>query len=511
MTNNSPNSKNYIKIYFWQGISLCLRFLTLLIVIPFLSSEPKIYGVYAVCFSILIFLNYADLGFLKSSTKYAAESYTKGKRYEEIKFIGFGFFILLVFSILISLTFLFYSRYPDRLVDGIDTENLNYIASSLLLILSIFTPLIIIQRIAQIIFDIRMHGYIAKIVSIISSVCIILSTFYFFSGDRYLIVEYFLFSQSVNFISTIVVLLIAKRKYDYDLIALFKSVRFDKEVYNKTKGLAFSSLFATISWVLFYELDQIVIGRFINIDKVAIFAISMMFAVLFRSVYGIIFTPFNVRANYYIGNNDELGLKIFIKKILLITAPLTILPTVAISIVSKPLILTWVGNSYQESILMSKIFALLFTMSFITYSANMYLVAKEKLKDIYFISILMPIIYWLGVYFSFSFFKMNAFAIFKLISISVSVIYYVLILKKELDFSWSFLFNGVFSRLLLPLFVLISVLEINLYFLPTEKSTSNFLIVVSITGISVGISFIVQYFNSKDTRELIRVIIKDLK
>ena len=60
--NESHNKKSF-KIYIWKGASLVLRFLTLFSVTPFLAREPEIYGIYAVCTSITLFLNYADFGF----------------------------------------------------------------------------------------------------------------------------------------------------------------------------------------------------------------------------------------------------------------------------------------------------------------------------------------------------------------------------------------------------------------------------------------------------------------
>ncbi|MFA4979141.1 MAG: hypothetical protein WC589_16620, partial [Sphingobacterium sp.] len=54
---------NYIKIYLWQGVSVVLNFLSMFVVIPFLSSNPQLYGVYTICISTSIFLAYADLGF----------------------------------------------------------------------------------------------------------------------------------------------------------------------------------------------------------------------------------------------------------------------------------------------------------------------------------------------------------------------------------------------------------------------------------------------------------------
>ena len=102
-------TKNYLKIYLWQGVSLILNFLSMFIVVPYLTSEPVIYGIYTVCISISIFLAYADLGFMGAGQKYAAEHFARAEKKEEIKVIGFTAFILFVFLTLFSLVFLYLS------------------------------------------------------------------------------------------------------------------------------------------------------------------------------------------------------------------------------------------------------------------------------------------------------------------------------------------------------------------------------------------------------------------
>lgn len=66
-------TSNYFKIYLLGGLVFVFRFLSMFIVIPFLSGEPSIYSISAICISLSIFLNYADMGFLKATKKYAAE------------------------------------------------------------------------------------------------------------------------------------------------------------------------------------------------------------------------------------------------------------------------------------------------------------------------------------------------------------------------------------------------------------------------------------------------------
>src|SRR5665647_996730 len=136
----SSYTKNYLKIYLWQGVSLVLNFLAMFIVVPYLTSKPTIYGIYTICISISIFLSYADLGFMGAGQKFAAEYFARGERKEEIKVVGFTNFILLIFLLLFSIGFLFLSFHPGLLVKNIIPGKQEAIASSLLLILSLFTP-----------------------------------------------------------------------------------------------------------------------------------------------------------------------------------------------------------------------------------------------------------------------------------------------------------------------------------------------------------------------------------
>ena len=90
------------------------------------------------------------------------------------------------------------------------------------------------------------------------------------------------------------------------------------------------------------------------------------------------YRPYVERANQLIGLNKENELKNLIKKIIVLTAPLTVIPTLAFSIVSEPLILTWVGIEYIESVNLALMLSLIFSFGFITYSADIYLLAKKR-------------------------------------------------------------------------------------------------------------------------------------
>lgn len=504
-------TKNYLKIYLWQGISLVLNFLSMFVVIPFLTSDPITYGIYSVCISFSIFLAYADLGFLGAGQKFAAEYFAKGDKDAEIKVIGFTNFILALFLILFSIGFLLLSQQPQLLVKGIDNINQEKIASSLLLILAIFTPTTLLQRLLQMIFGIRMEDFIIQRTNIIGSIIKISSVLWFFKEGNYNIVGYFLFTQIINLSAVIVTLFIARKRYEYNFRSLFQSVRFNKVIYNKTKGLAFASLFMTVSWILYYELDTVAIGKFIGANKVAIYAVGLTILSFFRSILGIIFSPFNVRFNHFIGSENEVYLKSFYLQIVIVFAPVVVLPIIAISLLAEPLVLTWVGSKYQDSVIIIQFLVFCNVFAFISYPTNFMLIAKERQKALYFINLLLPIVFWTGIIITVGELGIKSFAIFKLIAFlfSAFALYRLMIHYLRINF-----FDSI-KKIFLPMISSILFLFTSIFFikdyLPHEKSNINLLVVAIVLGAVICSSFIIQYFSSEVWRKQVNSIIVHIR
>lgn len=501
-------TKNYLKIYLWQGVSLVLNFLSMFVVIPYLTSDPTVYGIYSVCISFSIFLAYADLGFMGAGQKYAAEYFAKGDNHEEIKVIGFTNFILLIFLIFFSIIFIFLSGQPDLLVKGINNAHQWQVASSLLLILAIFTPTTLLQRMLQMIFGVRMEDFIIQRTNIIGSLFKIISVLWFFRQGNYDIVGYFLFSQIVNLMSALITLIIAKKKYDYNFKFLLRSIYFDKKVFDKTKSLAFTSLFLTISWILYYELDSVAIGKLLGANQVAIYSIGLTVLSFFRSILGIIFSPFSVRFNHFIGFEDEEGLKSFMLHVSSFLAPFIIMPIITIVILAEPIVLSWVGQKYLESAVIIQFLVFCNFFAFITYPTSFMLIAKERQKALYFTSTLLPFIFWGGIAFTINFLGIKAFAIFKMIAFIVSAVVYYWIMIKYLGINIITSINKIFKPMLFAgSFLIISALYIR-QFLPQDKSKTNLLLIAFVMICLVLTSFIIQYFTSNSWKQQILKSIK---
>ena len=59
---------------------------TMFIVVPIITENKILYGVYSICISTSIFLSYADLGFVSAGIKYAGECFAKKDYKNEIRF-----------------------------------------------------------------------------------------------------------------------------------------------------------------------------------------------------------------------------------------------------------------------------------------------------------------------------------------------------------------------------------------------------------------------------------------
>ncbi|BFM42305.1 hypothetical protein CFS9_09460 [Flavobacterium sp. CFS9] len=470
------------------------------IVVPYLTSEPTIYGIYSVCISFSIFLAYADLGFMGAGQKYAAEYFAKGDEANEIKVIGFSIFILLIFLGLFSVGFFILSQQPEILVKGINTATQHKIASLLLLILAIFTPTTLLQRLLQMIFGIRMEDFIVQRTNILGSIIKIISVLWFFKKGNYDIVGYFLFTQVVNFVITVIALYIAKKKYNYNFKFLFYSIRFSKEIFKKTKGLAFASLFITISWILYYELDSVAIGKILGANQVAIYAIGLTVLSFFRSILGILFSPFNVRFNHFVGIGDENALKSFYLQIVSILAPVVVFPILVIAILSSSIVLTWVGNDYLQSIEVVQCLVLCNIFAFVTYPTNSMLIAKEKQKVLYFVNALLPFVFWTGIVFTVNFLGVKSFAIFKLVAFLVSALFLLRLMIIYLELDLLTAIKKIFVPMFLPVLILIMTAFFIRSYLPHEKSKMNLLIVALVMGCLIIMAFIIQFFSSRNFR-----------
>lgn len=443
---NQSYTANYLRIYLMQALSVLVGFASVFVVVPNISSDPSIYGIYSVCTSITIFLSYADLGFLGAGVKFAAEYYARDERNKELGVIGFTHFIFLIVVILISLVFLILSYNPSWLIKDITGVQESGIAHRLLFILAVFSPIVVIQRMMQIVFSIRLQEYKVQRVITLGNVFKILSVFVFFNKERYDIVGYYLTFNIINFLVAIINVVQAKFLLGIDIRDIFKSLRFSKDIYNKVKSLAFSTFIGSFLWIVFYELDTIVIGRVMGAQAVAIYAVGLTLLSFIRSFLGIFFSPFSARFNHFIGLGQVNELKSFFFFVQQLLFFISVIPLLTLSLFSEEFVMAWLGIDYTNSIPIISLLALCNLLAFVQYPTGNLLVAKQNIKAIYMTNIIPPIIYWLGIIITVSHLGVLSFAVFKCAAFMILGIIYIYYSIKFLEISlWSY-----FRKVIVP-------------------------------------------------------------
>jgi O-antigen/teichoic acid export membrane protein len=486
---------DYIKNYLWKFIGFSTGLLSMLVVVPSISENSVVFGVYSICISISIFLGYADIGFYSAGMKYAGESFAKDNREEEYSIFGLTGFILIIFVTLIAIVYFVFAIYPSLIIKTTSPDNY-IIATKLLIIQAIFSYNTFLNRIIDGVFMIRVESYIFQKYGILGNILKIISIFYFFSDQNYDIVSYFLFLKLVDFTIIIIGLIISKRRYNYDYISVIKRIKFNRELFLKVKGLAFSSLFVTIMWIIYYELDVIVIGKFLGPESVALFAVGYTFARAFRSISSILFSPFQARFNLLIGIMDVESLRTLVLKVIRFTMPLIVFPIISIVFLSKNIILTWVGSNFDESIIVLILLMLSASFSFIIIPADNLIVTLVRTKSLYSISIAKVLVFWIGVILTISFIGIYSFPLFRLISNIIVAILYIRIILPYLNISFYGFLQQTIFKMAFPLIIQILLLLIFINFLPETKSRINFLYVASIGGLISLLSFITLYISS---------------
>lgn len=451
---------------------------SMLIVIPMITSSKVIYGIYSICVSTAIFLNYADLGFFSAGVKYAGESYGRNDRDHELRIWGFTSLILLVFVIIISIFYFALSIYPEMLIkDSATNEHLS-IASKLLLIQAVFSIFSVFNRYLSGVFQVRIEQYIFKQMSLVGALIKVGSVFYFFRGSAYDIVGYFLLSKIVDVIVIIFGFTYISRNYNLSIFRYFSQLKFDKAIYSQIRSLALSSLYVTLIWIVYFELDLIIIGKYLGAEPAAIYALAFTFIKFLRSILSVVFSPFQNRYNHLLGINDYSGFTNMINNVIKFSLPIFGFIVVSIILLRNNIIICWTGPDYYNSAGILGLLAFNYFFSFITVPGSNALTALTRIKDIYVISTVTAIVYWLGIYLTIGKYGVYAFAVFKVISGFVAVLFYLKIILGVLEKRLVGFVKDTLVDLVMPIILQVAAISFIIDWLPSAKGKINLLIVI---------------------------------
>lgn len=493
MVAKSDYYSNYLKNSFFQILATGIGFLSLFIVVPFLSENKVLYGIYSVCISLIIFFNYADFGFITACQKYVGEYYAKNDLMEEIKIVGFTSFLLILFVVIVGFFLLPIAISPRILIEGIRQSD-EGIASMLIFILIFSAPFIAVKRICNVIFSSRIEQYKFQAFSFLGHVIKLLSILVFFTNSHYMLVEYFLFIQIVDIITTILLIVYIFQNYHYEKELLINSFHFDIAIWRLVRGLVGASIFTTISWILYYELDLIVLAKISSPEQLAIYSAAFTFLTLVRNYFSVIYSSFSPRFNHYVGLNDKNGIKLFYIKNIKVLLPIVFFPLLLFVLLGYPLMLSWIGYDYEESVLLAKILVGGNFLAFISYPSTQYIIATNRIKNLMMSSALLPIVFYGGIACAFGSWGIISFAIFKSIGQILTAVYRFIICLKKMNISCLSIVIDLCKNYYIPIVFICVFSFIVLKFMIVQKSAEylawNIMLLCIFFFIVVGITII---------------------
>ena len=501
---------SYLKNYIFQVLATVIGFLSLFIVTPFISENQTLYGIYSVCMSLSFFFNYADLGLLTAGQKYAAEYYAQGNKKEEIKIIGFTTFLLLCFFTIIGICFLPFAIKHDLLIHHLNPENSN-ILSGLIIALICSSPFIAFRRVLYLVYSIRIEQYKYQIISLTSHIVKIISIFFFFGNGNYLLVEYFVFIQIIDALATTLLSVMIFIKYEYTTIVFFKSFRYDKVIWSRINKLMVASLFTTISWILYYELDLLILSKISKPEIVALYSAAFTVLSLSRNYLAVIYSSFSARYNHFVGQNNYNGLKHFFIKNLIILFPFVCFPIIIFVISGNAFVISWVGPEYKETVILSKILLLGNLLAFVSYPSQQYITATNNINSLYLLSIILPVLFYVGIGFSYCYWGIYSFAIFKAVAQIISSAYSFIISLKKMNLNLWEILRCIIKNYNLPLFVLVFLSYVSIPFMNSNKDAICLMKNILIMGFVFLTIVIISFCRSKYFKEFVLSVVQRIK
>jgi len=491
---------HYLKIYTWRLLSLISGFLSLIIVIPHLSTQQDLYGIYAFCITFALYLSYSDIGFISAGQKFAAEELAKNNQTEELGITGFTIFLLMLCFIPFAVFMVYLSMNPEVILSGLNGKN-EIIVRQLFLVIGLILPIqVILQRLVDFILTIRLMDYIALKITITFNMIKILSVFYFFKGDTYLLTEYYLFITVLSILGSLISIVLTKNAINYDFHLLFRSLRLSGKYFQKSKKLAISSFVLTLSFIAYNELDLIIIGKWFGVHEVAIYAIGLTFINFVRNLWNIVYEPFSQRLNHFYGQGLPQKIDNMLFKIIEYTLPLYIVLVTTLILGAEYLVGYWVGKDYYSSIIILQMLMMSTAFGVFIRPASCYYITCLKYKYINFLAIILPLVFYLVIFLSSNSLGIHSLAVAK---IAVSVVSTLVAIKA---LSALFSISGILKESLLTnaIFLIMA-----LYFLPKiirqifpspQANTENLFVYLMFLFLVVVTSYFLIIFSNKGRR-----------
>jgi O-antigen/teichoic acid export membrane protein len=492
------NKKNYLLTYFWSILEYLTYFLSMFLVTPKITGtlSKEVYGAYMTVVGYTVFLNYMDFGFLGAANKYGCDEYIRGNKEKEIEILaGVSFIQILTFSVF-SAAMIFFSQYPDMIIKGLN-EDSRQVSQYLFALLAIFVFGSIPRRIITIIAQFRIQMYQVTSWLIIGNLMNIGLIYIILRNNNGInIVYYYFFSNLIILVIVLFLGIRLFRKWKYPIRLFLKNLKIKKDILKYLWPFAKASLFSSVMYMLYYEVDTVYIAKFISAEQLAIYVIGFSLMGFFRRLSSTLNGPYVPKYNEYYVKNDDIGMKNFYFSNIAVIFPFIIIPAMVSIILMPQFIIAYVGDKYYDSIFISQILIASYLYGSLTDISSYVIVSKVKINIMYISSAIVTVIFWLIIFIFIDKYGIQAVAFAKTFSLLLSSIFTIYFCNKLLkirffEYAKIILLPGILS------IGLAFVLSIPFQGITTFKSKIELIKIMLIMGAICLISISFYIFISK--------------
>ena len=493
--------RTYLKNYSLQFINAVAKVASLLVITPLLAKDTELFTIYLFGLSLMAVINYADLGFFRAAQKYAAEFNAVGDIHGVYRTIGFGTFVFMAAILLLITYFVVISINPEVALPNLRSHEQVLFARALFIVITLSIPLVIVLRMLLAFYDVNLSSYRYYFLNVASSFLILLIAFVLVVFDSFSILSYFISLQIVQVVLISFLLYGLKYWHGYSLKYVFKNIRFSRVEYNRTKRLASASIVTMIAWVVFYEIDLIILVIFVPLESLSDYSLSLVLLGFFRTISGILFGLFGIRLNHLQGSNDLIGFSNYSKIFLYTVGPIIFYLSFTFVALSDTIIPLWLGESYTGVSFLSSIMISGYGLSFVSYIASAILIARDRLSGMLIISVLQPFVYWILVYSLIDFHGILIVATLKFGILILTDAIFLFMISKELGISFAEIYTRLFRPILYLFIPYILVLRVIANFVVMEiESNGSYVQLLTMGFFVIPILMLVLYLHVKLTK-----------
>lgn len=322
-------------------------------IFPFIvrHTGQELYGVYLIVMTVTGYFGILDLGLMSALTKYVSEYNGVGDVRSISRIINASLSFYVLIGVVTALLLFGCSIYFNRIF-GIESKNL-VLARQLFMAASIsalFTwPLSTFRGTVE---GLNLWDVEAKVNIMIQILNALFAVIIFTAG--YGIVLYFILSQMLNIFGGIAFYLVSKKKTPFTIIFPYLDVKTFRFIFSFSSFMFLSSLVG----IVLFQIHNFIIGYFISLSAVTIFAVAYNIQNYFRTINSAIGAPPWTIASAMEGRGDYDGQRTLLFKGTKFMSAVFLPVVLIMFFFAEPFINYWMGTGFQESILPARIIIL---------------------------------------------------------------------------------------------------------------------------------------------------------